>query len=63
MRIYLDPLAAEAVPNGTFGGARQRRDPNHVTHPTHPLEAARRRAILLAELRDRTAAKRRQNAA
>lgn len=63
MRIYLDPLTAETVPDGTFGGARQRRLPDHVTHPTHPLEAARRRAIMLAELRDRDRAKKRQKAA
>ncbi|MFF2014027.1 hypothetical protein ACFVWY_33880 [Streptomyces sp. NPDC058195] len=56
--------AAEAVPDGTFGQARaMREDPGYVPYPTHPLEAARRREILLAELRDRRAVKRLQNGA
>ncbi|OKJ42298.1 hypothetical protein [Streptomyces sp. CB01580] len=58
MRIYVDPLTAETIPDGTFGQARPRRhDPTEVAEPTHPLEAARRRAILLAELRKYQASK------
>ncbi|WP_406014349.1 hypothetical protein OG520_22260 [Streptomyces sp. NBC_00984] len=35
-----------------------REDPGYVPYPTHPLEAARRREILLAALRDHRAAER-----
>lgn len=53
--------AAEAVPDGTFGQARaMREDPGYVPYPTHPLEAARRREILLAALRDHRTAKKPQ---
>lgn len=50
MKVYLDPLLAETVPDGTFGGARTlRRDEKPRKRGPDPL-AARHRADLEAEL-------------
>ena len=51
MKIYADPLLAETVPDGTFGGARTRpRDTR--PQPWTAAQQARHRAELTAALRD-----------
>lgn len=47
MKVYADPLLAETVPDGTFGGARPRRR-GRKRRPAHDPEGARRFAALAA---------------
>lgn len=48
MKVYADPLLAETVPDGTFGGARPRRA-QRKPRSTDP-NAARHLAELVAEV-------------
>ena len=50
MKVYADPLLAEAVPDGTFGGARPRRPRGRAQQPPREsaAEVARRRAEFAA---------------
>ncbi|MFE2747348.1 hypothetical protein ACFXKX_23970 [Streptomyces scopuliridis] len=36
MKVYLDPLLAESVPDGTFGGARPTREQRKAPAPRTP---------------------------
>ncbi|MEV5911094.1 hypothetical protein AB0M00_19600 [Streptomyces chartreusis] len=45
MKIYTDPLLAETVPDGTFGGARPREQQR-----TNPAEGRRLLAYLTSEI-------------
>ncbi|GGQ81099.1 hypothetical protein [Streptomyces flaveolus] len=49
MKIYADPLLAETVPDGTFGGARPRRGQRKPRRGPDP-NAARHLAELAAEV-------------
>lgn len=61
MRLYVDRLLAETVPDGTFGGARPRRGnkPQAMPDPN----ASRHAADLSAELAAYAARRRRDRAA
>lgn len=50
MKVYLDPLLAETVPDGTFGGARTRRREQKPSKRVPDPLAAQHRADLEAEL-------------
>ncbi|MEU0675442.1 hypothetical protein ABZ330_21625 [Streptomyces sp. NPDC006172] len=59
MKIYADPLYAETVPDGTFGGARPRRgSPREQQRVTSTAEGRRRLARLTAEITAASAARR-----
>ena len=60
MKVYTDPLLAETVPDGTFGGARPRRGRGRVREqqPSNPAEGRRRLAALTSEIAAASAARR-----
>jgi hypothetical protein len=47
VKVYVLPLDAEAIPDGTFAGTRHR---GRTRTPTSPEQAAEHRAALLAAL-------------
>lgn len=57
MRIYVDPLLAETVPDGTFGGARPRTG-RGIVRPVPDPNAAQHFAELAAEVAAIDAARR-----
>lgn len=58
MKIYVDPLLAETVPNGSFGGARPRRGVVREQRRTNPAEGRRRLDYVTAEIAAASAARR-----
>jgi len=58
MRVYADPLLAETVPDGTFGGARPRRGQVREQPRKSKAEGQRRLAALTAEIAAASAARR-----
>jgi hypothetical protein len=62
MRVYADPLLAETVPDGTFGGARRRRGRVREQSRSSKAEGQRRLAALTAEIAAASAEQRRLTA-
>ncbi|MCX5562750.1 hypothetical protein [Streptomyces sp. NBC_00038] len=58
MKVYTDPLLAETVPDGTFGGARPRRGRVREQQRTNPAEGRRRLAELTSEIAAASASRR-----
>jgi hypothetical protein len=63
MKVYADPLLAETVPDGTFGGARPRRGRVREQPHKSKAEGQRRLAALTAEIAAASAARRARPAA
>jgi hypothetical protein len=53
MKVYVDRQLAEAVPDGTFGGARPRRKQHRAPDPEGPRRGAQLAAIVRAIAHER----------
>jgi hypothetical protein len=62
VKVYADPLLAETVPDGTFGGARRRRGRVREQPRNSKAEGQMRLAALIAEIAAASAARRARTA-